>query len=68
MRGQSVLTTLGAAKVGGAPGLCAFDSGSVIEGDVAVGARVERAERLAALGRFARVVDAGGALGVSDGN
>ena len=29
--------------------MCAFDSASVMHGDVAVGARVERAERLAAL-------------------
>ena len=48
--------------------MCAFDSGSVIHGDVAVGASVERAERLAALGRSAGAVNAGGVLCVRDRN
>ena len=48
--------------------MCAFDGCSVMHGDVAVRARVERAERLAALGHFARVVDASRVLCVIDRN
>ena len=48
--------------------MCAFYGGSVIHGDVAVGASVERAERLAALGRSAGAVNAGGVLCVRDRN
>ena len=41
---------------------------SVIDGDQAVGARVERAERFAALGRLTRVRITQSALGVRDRN
>lgn len=55
-----------AAQVGGAPAAVTFDGGGVYRWDVAVGARVARAEGLATLGRLARVAVALRLLGVVD--
>ena len=68
--------TFVAAQVGGAPGVLALESVSVVHGSVVVGARVVRAERLTALLFLALAivtldlvgaVDRGVSVGATDG-
>ena len=64
---ESKLTVV-AAEFVGATRVGAQRCASVIDGDQAVGARVERAERFAALGRLTRVGVTQSHLGVRDRN
>ena len=57
-----------AAQVVGAPGGRALDVRSTVHRNEVVGARVERAERFAALGHLARVVEALHLVGILDRN
>lgn len=65
IRYESELTDV-AAQIGGAPGVRAFDGGSVNHRGVVVGARVQRAQRFAALGHLARGAGALHEVGVLD--
>ena len=58
--------SLTAAQVGGAPGVFANGHPGIIDWDVAVGARVVRAKRLATLGHLASVAVALNVHGVRD--
>ena len=68
MVGETRILTFVAAVIVGAPGVGALSHVRVIDGGEAVGTRMERAVRFAALGCLARVSVTHSSRGVSDRN